>query len=76
MDAMSGRKQPSGYLQDVPPLSDELLRQLGNRRGPTPDAMREADRVLNRLRQLIRQARERHERETGKPIIPERPVAE
>lgn len=76
MVSMGNPKAQSEYLVGIPALGDELLRQLNRRGGPSPAAVREAERVVARLRQLIRQARERHERQTGTQIIPERPLVE
>lgn len=61
----------SEYLQGVPCLPQRLRERLDVER-PSPRIEQEADAEIGRLKQLIRQRREAHERTHG-PIIVEPP---
>lgn len=66
---------PAPYLAGVPTLPPALGKALNNRGRPTRQQLAEARRFFGRIRQLIREARERYESESGWLIEPEPPPA-
>lgn len=76
MEVMRRRRPPPAsapYLAEVPTIDDALAARLERPR-PSAADVAAARIVVARLRQLIRQARRRFERATGRLIEPEPPL--